>query len=96
MKLVHIFYHNVLDISKLNLESICLLHKKKDAKLITHFRPINLINYSFKIIIKLLSSTLSPCMYSLISYTQTTYIKDRNIMNNIRVKWQGGATSRRI
>jgi hypothetical protein len=29
MKLVHAFYHNLLDISKLNLASICLLPKKK-------------------------------------------------------------------
>jgi hypothetical protein len=53
IKLVHAFYHNILDISKINLASICLLPKKQDAQLITQYRPISLINYSFKIIIKI-------------------------------------------
>jgi hypothetical protein len=53
IKLVHAFYHNILDISKINLASICRLPKKQDAQLITQYRPISLINYSFKIIIKI-------------------------------------------
>jgi hypothetical protein len=47
--------------------------------------PISLINYNFKIITKLLANRLAPQMDSLISYTQTTYIKDRNIMDNVVV-----------
>jgi Reverse transcriptase (RNA-dependent DNA polymerase) len=85
MTLVHAYYHNVLDIYKLNMDSICLIPKKKDAKLITQFRPISLINYSFKIITKLLSNRLAPVMDKLISPTQTTYIKGINIMDNVVV-----------
>jgi hypothetical protein len=45
MKLVYAFYHNILDISKFNMTCICLITKKSDAKLITQYRPISLINY---------------------------------------------------
>jgi Reverse transcriptase (RNA-dependent DNA polymerase) len=61
------------------------LKKKTDAKLITQFRPISFINYSFTIITKLLAIRLAPQMDNLISYTQTSYIKDKNIMNNVVV-----------
>jgi Reverse transcriptase (RNA-dependent DNA polymerase) len=59
--------------------------KKSDTKLITQYRPISLINCSFKIITKLLSTRLTPHMDTLISYTQTTNIKCRNIMDNVVV-----------
>jgi Reverse transcriptase (RNA-dependent DNA polymerase) len=79
------FYYNILDIFKINLASIYLLRKKKDANLITQYKSISLINCSFKIITKLLTIRLAPCMNSLIAYTQTTYIKERNIMDNVVV-----------
>jgi Reverse transcriptase (RNA-dependent DNA polymerase) len=85
MKLVHVFYYNILDISKINLATICLIPKKKDASLITQYKSISLINYSFKIITKLLATRLALCMNSLISYTQTAYIKGRNILDNVVV-----------
>jgi hypothetical protein len=60
MTIVHAFYHNVLDISKLNMNTIYLILGKKDAKLITQFRPISLIHCSFKIITNLFSNRLVP------------------------------------
>jgi Reverse transcriptase (RNA-dependent DNA polymerase) len=83
MKLVHAFHSNTLDLSRMNLAFICLIQKKSDANIITQYRPINLINYSMKIITKLLIEKLSPLMHSLIAPTQTTYIKGRYIMDNI-------------
>jgi hypothetical protein len=43
MKLVHDFYHDIFDISKLNIAFICLLPKKQDAQMITQYRSISLI-----------------------------------------------------
>jgi Reverse transcriptase (RNA-dependent DNA polymerase) len=57
--------------------------KKSDAQFITQFRPISLINYSIKIITKLLTERLSLFMDSLISSTQTAYIKGSYIMDNV-------------
>jgi Reverse transcriptase (RNA-dependent DNA polymerase) len=81
MKLVHVFHSNTLDLSRINLASICLIPKKSDANIITQYRPISLINCSIKIITKLLTERLSPLMHSLIAPTQTIYIKGRYIMD---------------
>jgi Reverse transcriptase (RNA-dependent DNA polymerase) len=70
-------------LSKLNLASICLIPKKAEANLITNFRPISLINCSFKIITKLLVDRLASIMNSLIDNLQITYIKGHYIMDNI-------------
>lgn len=69
--------------SKINLASICLLLQKSDANIITQYITISLINCSFKIITKLLADRLALLMESLIEYTQTAYIKDRNIMDYV-------------
>jgi Reverse transcriptase (RNA-dependent DNA polymerase) len=73
----------MLDVSKQNLVSIFLFPQKQDAKLITQFKSINLTDCNFMIITKLLSSRLVLCMNSIISFTQTAYTKERNIMNNV-------------
>jgi Reverse transcriptase (RNA-dependent DNA polymerase) len=54
-----------------------------DAFNIKNYRPISLINYSFKIITKLLTDRLATVMDSLIDSTQTAYIKGCLIMDNV-------------
>ena len=77
------FYDNNLDVSKFNLASICLIPKKEDALTVRNFRPISLINCSFKLITKLLADRLALVMDSLIDFSQTAYIKDRLILDNV-------------
>jgi hypothetical protein len=76
--LVQAFYNNQLDLSKINHASIVLIPKVAEANSIKQFRPISLINYSFKIIIKLLASRLSKTMDKLTGETQTVFINRRN------------------
>jgi Reverse transcriptase (RNA-dependent DNA polymerase) len=83
MCLLNAFYHHDLDLSRINLAYICLIHKKSDAQSITQYRPISIINCSMKIITKILTKRLSPFMENLISSTQTVYIKGRYIMDNV-------------
>jgi hypothetical protein len=42
-KLVNVFYFNKLDVSKLNLTSVCLISKKADANLLTNLGLILII-----------------------------------------------------
>jgi Reverse transcriptase (RNA-dependent DNA polymerase) len=60
-----------------------LFSKVVKANTIKQFRPISLINYSFKIIIKILANRLSFVMEKLIGETQTAFIRGRNIADNI-------------
>jgi Reverse transcriptase (RNA-dependent DNA polymerase) len=78
-----LFYNHDLDLVRINLASITLIPKKTDVANITQFRPISFINCSMKILAKLLTERLSPLMDDLISPTQTAYIKDRYIMDNV-------------
>ena len=66
LKLFTAFYNNQLDIARFNLATICLIPKKENANLITNFRPISLINCSFKLITKVLADRLSKVMPTLI------------------------------
>lgn len=58
-KHIMVFYHNKLDLRKINHATICLIPKIKEAHTIQKFRPISLINCSFKIITKLLANRLA-------------------------------------
>ena len=82
-KLFQAFYNHELDVSKFNLVSICLVPKKADAVTVRNFRPISLINCSFKLITKLLTNRLSKVIDPLIDDSQSAYIKGRLIGDNI-------------
>lgn len=81
--LFNAFRNGQLDISKLNLASVCLIPKKEDALSITNFCPISLINCSFKIITKLLTNRLAIVMDPLIDDSQAAFIKGMLIGDNI-------------
>jgi Reverse transcriptase (RNA-dependent DNA polymerase) len=83
MQLFTDFYHHKLDISKWAL--ICLIPKISDIKNIKDFRPINLLNCSFKIFIKVLTSRLHPVLDRLIGVNQHAFFKSQNIMDNVIV-----------
>jgi Reverse transcriptase (RNA-dependent DNA polymerase) len=81
--IVNAFYNHNLDLSKLNLASIILIPKKTICNSIHHFRPINLINCSCKIISKNLANRMTNIIDHLIDNTQIAFIKGRSIYDNI-------------
>jgi hypothetical protein len=81
--MVHSFYNHSLDLCKLNLASIILISKKEVCNIIHHFRPISLINYSCKIISKLLTNRLAGIIDELVDNTKTVFIKGKCIYDNI-------------
>lgn len=62
MRMVQDFSKNQLDLSRLNYGAITLIPKIKDAINVKQFRPICLLNVSFKIFTNLLLNRLSPFM----------------------------------
>jgi hypothetical protein len=65
----------LLDIAKLNRATICLIPKISNAALITEFRPIGLLNCSYKLFLKLLANRLQVALESIIGEAQCALLK---------------------
>jgi len=74
------FHEGTLPLNSLNFGTIILLPKKKDAKVIQQYRPICLLNVSFKIFTKVATNRLSTVAQKIIRPTQTAFLPGRNIM----------------
>lgn len=64
------FWNGTVDLFRLNYGVLTLLPKVKGAVSIKQFRPIALINVSFKISTKLLTNRLTPVAQRIISTSQ--------------------------
>jgi hypothetical protein len=83
IKAANAFYSlRVGNLDILNSTNVVLIPKKEGAKSITDFRPISLLHSFTKIIAKLLALHLAPHMSSIISTTQSAFIKKRSIHDN--------------
>ena len=65
-----------------------------DLELIRQWRPITILNSVYKIIAKTLSLRLQPMLDSLIHPTQTGFVKDRSILDNIFTFWEAVSLAR--
>jgi Reverse transcriptase (RNA-dependent DNA polymerase) len=83
MLLLQHFYNNALNVTKLNHVMMCLLPKEKDATVIQKFRPISLVDCSYKIIYKVLTNRLSIIVNTIVHEAQTTFIQGRFILDNV-------------
>jgi hypothetical protein len=77
MLLLQHFYNNALNVAKLNHAMLCLLPKEKDVTVIQKFRPISLVDCSYKIISKVLTNRLSVIVNTIVDEAQTTFIQGR-------------------
>lgn len=83
MNLIWDFFEENLDLKRLNFGVITLVPKIKEANTIKQFRPICLLNVSFKIITKLLAITLGEMVHTFINESQTAFIKGRHILDGV-------------
>ena len=74
-----------LDIYRLNFAMITLIPKVENASNMKFFRPISLINCSFKIFSKVLTLRLGKISEHLISKNQSVFIKWRYILESVVV-----------
>lgn len=77
------FYHEKLDIYRLNFAILTLIPKEPNASTMKKFRPISLLNCSFKIFTKVLTNRLAKIMNFLISSNQSAFIKSRYILESV-------------
>lgn len=72
-----------LDLRRLNYGVITLIPKLKEASNIKQFRPICLLNVSFKILTKLLANRLGMIVDKIINDSQSAFIRGRNILDGV-------------
>ena len=83
MALFKAFEKNNLDLERLNYAMITFIPKEPEAKHLKKFRPISLINCSFKIFAKALNNRLIRVADRLIASNQTAFIKGRFILDSV-------------
>jgi hypothetical protein len=83
MALFNDFHEARLPLYSLNFGIITLLPKQQEATHIRQYRPICLLNVSFKIFTKVAVNRMSGIVEKLISPTETAFILGRNIMEGV-------------
>ena len=78
-------FNGHLQLFKLNFGTITLLPKKAEVIRIEQFRPICLLNVSFKIFTKVGTNRLTQIAHSVVQPTQTAYMPDRHILEGVVV-----------
>jgi hypothetical protein len=80
MALFKEFHEGTLPLFQLNYGVITLLPKQKESTNIKQFRPICLLNVSFKIFTKVAVRRLAKVAGKIVSESQTAFMSERNIM----------------
>jgi hypothetical protein len=83
MALIRKLERGELEVARLNYANIILLPKEDGARTLKKFRPISLINCSFKIFAKALNNRLERVCDRLLTPYQTTFMKGRFILYSV-------------
>jgi hypothetical protein len=79
------FHAGELPIFSLNFGVITLIPKVKEANRIQQYRPICLLNASFKIFTKVATNRINSVADRIVSPTQTAFMRGRNILDGVVV-----------
>jgi hypothetical protein len=77
------FFHGRLDLYRPNFALIAIIPKEKDAWTMNKFRPISLLNYSYKFFTKVLTNRIGVIVDRLVASNQTVFIKGRYILESV-------------
>ncbi|KAK2418273.1 hypothetical protein QL285_040487 [Trifolium repens] len=85
MRFISEFHRNGKLTKGLNSTFIALIPKVDSPQRLNDFRPISLVGSLYKIMAKLLANRLRMVIGSVISETQTTFVKDRQILDGVLI-----------
>jgi hypothetical protein len=83
MNLFNEFHTGSLPIFGLNFGVLTLVPKVKEANQIQQYRPICLLNVSYKIFTKVATNRISSVADHLVNPTQTAFMRGRNILDGV-------------
>ncbi|WVZ61551.1 hypothetical protein U9M48_011408 [Paspalum notatum var. saurae] len=83
MALFNEFFECKLSLFSLNFDTITLLPKGKEAKQIQQYRPIYLLNVSFKVFTKVVANRTNLVAKKVNRPSQTAFMAGRNIMEGV-------------
>jgi hypothetical protein len=83
LAMFHDFHKDSLDLFSLNFGIIALIPKIENATKIQQYRPICVLNVSFKIFTKVGTNRLNKVARTVVSPTQTAFMPGRNIMEGV-------------
>src|SRR5436190_22954054 len=83
LAMFHELYYGNLAIFSLNFGVITLIPKVQEANLIQQYKPICLLNVSFKIFTKVTTNRLNTVADKMVSPTQSTFLRGRNILEGV-------------
>jgi hypothetical protein len=83
MVLIRGFEMGKINIDRLNYAMIILIPKEKNAKTLKKFRPISLINCSFKKNSKAINNRLEQITDRLLAPNQTAFVRGRFILESV-------------
>ncbi|XP_074326999.1 uncharacterized protein LOC141664942 [Apium graveolens] len=66
----------------------CLIPKVKQLKRMVELRPISLCNVMMRIISKIMANRLKPCLHSIVSEKQSTFIEGRLLTDNALIAFE--------
>jgi hypothetical protein len=88
MNLVHDFQEGRLDFFRINFATLTLIPKVEVASEMKNYRPINLLNCSFKIFGRLLTSRLEKVSERLVAPEQSAFIQGRYILESVVIAYE--------
>jgi hypothetical protein len=83
MRMFKDFQNGVLPLFHLNFGTIVLLPKKENAIQIQQFRPICLLNVSFKIFTKVATNRVSEVAHKVVKPTEMAFMPGRHILEGV-------------
>jgi hypothetical protein len=83
MAMVRGFERGEVNISRINYAMIILIPKEEEARSLKKFRPISLINCSFKVFPKALNNRLEILCDRLLAPNQTAFVRGRYILESV-------------
>jgi hypothetical protein len=88
MAMFHDLFSGDLPLFSLNFRVIMLIPKAQDTTRIQQYRPICLLNVSFKIFTKVTTIRLNSVANHIIQPSQTSFMRGRNILKGVVILYE--------